>query len=162
MKESKFLSRLNHWAQELEKAAGKVRDSSHETNLKAKRYLERTEYEVAARTHIKTEGFANDLEREVMLSAAKGERNRKHELESELDSDPLLKMLYEREFNRLRVKVGERFAESVGGLAKLEAGALASARICVEVERACEADPNYRRLYEESLAELSSPTELKD
>lgn len=161
-KNSKFFSGLTHWAQKLERASDKFAQVSRDTNLKARRYAKRAEYEVAAKTRIKVDGFVDDLEREVMLGAADRERIRRRELEAELDSDPLLKMLYERELNQLRVEVGERFVESVDGLAKLEAGALTSAKICVEIERACEADPDYRRLYEESLAELSSPPNSKE
>lgn len=147
-------------AKALEQGTRQLADVSLRMNRAARDLAKRAEYEAAARIAIKTAGFTDDIERDVMLKAASKERARRARLLERLESDSsgLLSKFFAEALGELRNTCpDEARIYTVEGNARVEETALEIACVRADIEQILDANPAYRVMYEESLRGLDGP-----
>lgn len=142
-----MIEALNKRLKEMER---KARERNEQIASWSEGQILKAEYQAAARKFIKIHGFVDDVERQVMQRAAAERDAWRSLLAKKLADDEVTAKL----FAQAIAELGG--GASLGGLEEmqLEQRALKLAEIRAEVEHKCRADPEYRRLYEESAREL--------
>ena len=156
---SSWLQMLEKGTQKLNEGAQKLNDGAQRMNAASQRYLEKTKlrakYQTSADIEIKTEGFIDELEREVMLEAAVAEEQWQHELAMELRADPLVAELFPAAYKALEESIlkGDSPEAAKGLAAKrhIQQLSLETAKADAERERKFRANPELRKHYEAAL-----------
>lgn len=159
---SKLRGLMGAGAKALEEGTRQLEDVSLRMNHAAHDLAKQAKYEAAAGIAIKTAGFTDDIERNVMLKAASKERARRARLLARLDSDSSgsLSKFFAEALQELRDACPDKARlYTIEGNAGIEETALKFAELRAETKRMLDADPAYRALYEESLRELGETGE---